>query len=157
MNWHSIFLYEPSTGALFNKVKRNSRAQKGAIVGWINDSGYLVTTVKGRKLRVHRIIWEMHNEPIPDGYEIDHINRIRNDNRISNLRLATSHEQNLNLGHRRSDSGITGVVFNKKDQRWQAQIGHKGRHIYLGQYKEKKAAIKARIEAEAKYGFRRQA
>lgn len=155
MNWRAIFFYEPNTGELFNKVKRNSRAKQGASVGWVNESGYLVTTVKGKKFRVHRIIWEMHNGPIPDGYEIDHINRVRNDNRISNLRLATSHEQNLNLGRRSSNSGITGVVFNKKDRRWQAQIGHKGRHIYLGQYKEKGAAIKARAEAETKYGFRR--
>lgn len=152
----SLFLYEPTTGQIFNLVHRNSRSKESVPVGWINDSGYLITTVGGKKLRVHHIVWQMHFGAIPDGMEIDHINRVRGDNRIENLRLATRHEQNLNLSRRDSESEVTGVVFNKKDDRWQAQIGFKGKQIYLGQFKEKHAAIAARKAAESQYGFRNQ-
>lgn len=156
MNWRCLFLYDKESGLLTNKIKRNSRSCIGARVGWINESGYLITTAGGKKTRVHRIIWEMHFGEIPHGYEIDHINRNRSDNRIANLRLATRHEQNLNLSKRES-TDVTGVVFNKKDNRWQAQIGFKGKQIYLGQFKNKDKAISVRKEAENQYGFRRQA
>jgi hypothetical protein len=151
MNTHDLFIYDEKTGVLTNKVKRNSRSQCGSVVGWANDSGYLITTVFGKKIRVHRIVWEMHNGDIPDGLEIDHINRDRKDNRIENLRLANRHEQNLNLSKRRSASGVTGVVFNKKDSKWQSQIGFKRSHIYLGQFNSKEAAIAARKTAEIQY------
>ena len=45
---------------------------------------------------VHRLVWEAFNSPIPDGYEIDHINTIRYDNRLVNLRLVTSKENSNN-------------------------------------------------------------
>lgn len=154
-NWSDLFIYDGASGSLINRVKRNSRSPQGAVVGNLNDSGYLVTRVSGRSFRIHRIVWEMHNGPIPFGMEIDHINRVRTDNRIENLRLADRHEQNLNLSQRRSESQVTGVVFNKKDKRWQAQIGFKGKHIYLGQYTNKNEAENARRVAEINLGFRR--
>lgn len=154
MNWAELFTYDSKTGEIRNKVKRNARSKEGAQVGWVNSEGYLVTTINQRKFRVHRIIWEMHHGQIPEGLEIDHINRNRRDNRIENLRLANRHEQNLNLSRRQSDSGVTGVVFNKKDERWQAQIGFKGKHIYLGQFLSKEMAVAARKQAEARLGFR---
>jgi len=153
--WSELFVYEKKSGRLINRIKRNSRAPQGAIAGSLNNSGYLVTRVSGRSIRVHRIVWEMHNGPIPFGIEIDHINRDRADNRIENLRLANRHEQNLNLSQRTSASHVTGVVFNKKDKKWQAQIGFKGKHLYLGQYANKDDAAKARRTAEINLGFRR--
>lgn len=154
--FNEVFKYEPTAGEIFNKVQRNTRAKASTKVGWMNDSGYLITTVCTKKYRLHHIVWMMHNGSIPEGYEIDHINRLRSDNRIENLRLATRHEQNLNLSCRVSKSGETGVVFNKKDAKWQAQIGFKGQHIYLGQFKEKGDAIAARKSAEVQFGFRSQ-
>lgn len=153
-DFHTMFRYDTNTGELFNRVRRNARSREFSRVGWVNDSGYLITTIAGKKFRVHHIVWAMHFGCIPDGQEIDHINRVRHDNRIENLRLATRHEQNLNLSKRASKSEVTGVVFNAKDKRWQAQIGFNGKHIYLGQFKEKSSAISARKLAEIRYGFR---
>lgn len=51
-----------------------------------------------KSVRVHRIIWEAFNGPIPNGYEINHKNEIRNDNRLENLELLT-HKENLNYGN----------------------------------------------------------
>ena len=153
-DFDELFRYDATTGEIFNQTRRNARSKELSKVGWVNDSGYLITTVRGKKYRVHHIVWILHFGLIPDGYEIDHINRIRGDNRIENLRLATRHEQNLNLSRRASKSETTGVVFNEKDARWQAQIGFKGKHIYLGQFKEKGAAVAARKAAEVQFGFR---
>ena len=61
-----------------------------------NGCGYLrVRTKLGLKM-VHRIIWETFNGEIPDGYEIDHINTIKTDNRLDNLRLVTPKENKNN-------------------------------------------------------------
>lgn len=43
----------------------------------------------GKSDRVHRIVWETFNGTIPEGYEIDHINSVRDDNRLENLQLLT--------------------------------------------------------------------
>ena len=51
---------------------------------------------KRKSLFVHRLVWEAFNGPIPDGYEIDHVNTIRGDNRLSNLRVATPKENRNN-------------------------------------------------------------
>lgn len=68
----------------------------GAIAGTKNAQGYWTVQVCGKKLRAHRLIWEMHNGPIPDGYVVDHINQDPSDNRLENLRLATLSENNCN-------------------------------------------------------------
>lgn len=65
--------------------------ESGKEIGSVNKNGYAVIS----SVLVHRIIWETFNGEIPEGYEIDHINTVRNDNRIENLRLAT-HKENSN-------------------------------------------------------------
>lgn len=60
-----------------------------------NNCGYLRVSTKIGRNYVHRIIYETFVGPIPDGYEIDHINAIKTDNRLDNLRLVT-HKENCN-------------------------------------------------------------
>ncbi len=58
---------------------------------------YRTTTVKGVRVLVHRIVWEKAYGPIPDGMVIDHINGVRYDNRLENLRCITQRSNLLNI------------------------------------------------------------
>ena len=57
--------------------------------------GYVRLKCNGQNVFLHRLVWETFNGPVPEGYEIDHINGIKTDNRLENLRCVT-HELNMN-------------------------------------------------------------
>lgn len=69
-------------------VLRNGRFTRGND----NGHGYRTVSVAGRKAYVHRIVFETLVGEIPDGYEIDHIDNSRDNNRLDNLRLVTHHD-----------------------------------------------------------------
>ena len=54
-----------------------------------------------------RFIWECVNGDIPDMYKIDHINSVRNDNRIENLRCVTMAENRKYASAKRTDNIIS--------------------------------------------------
>ena len=84
--------------------------------------------------------------------EVDHINRNRADNRISNLRLVSSTENKHNTGLRKNNrSGCSGVCFNNYHGRWDARIRVDGRRINLGRYTSLDDAKRARLLAEEIY------
>lgn len=74
-------------GTVFNKF--------GKKVGSHDVRGYISMSLEGKPYYQHRFIWEAFNGEIPDGFEIDHINTIRDDNRLVNLRVLTK-KQNRN-------------------------------------------------------------
>lgn len=104
--------YNEKYGRWFTKgglVYRYSKAQDKLVLCKQCDShnGYkLCGDFKGKKFRVHRAIYETFVGEIPDGYEVDHINTVRDDNRLENLRAVTHKENNNNPLTRkhRSDS-----------------------------------------------------
>lgn len=57
--------------------------------------GYCRIRYKGKTFQAHRVIFETFVGKIPQGYELDHINTVRDDNRLENLRLVT-HKENIN-------------------------------------------------------------
>lgn len=83
---------------------------------------------------------------------IDHINRIKTDNRKSNLRLGTMANNNCNREKLSNNtSGIIGVSWCNRDKVWSAQIYRNNKKIHCGNYKNKKDAIIARLKAEKEY------
>ncbi len=90
------------------------------------------------------------------GYEpphtIDHINRVRDDNRISNLRLATISQNTFNQP-RRKESAINGVSWHKVANKWRAYISVNGRFKHLGCYRDIDEAVAARLAAEKDMGI----
>ena len=68
----------------------------GNVIGTKKLNGYITVTLNGKQLLAHRIVWKAFNGEIPEGMEIDHINTIRDDNRLENLRLVSSSENKRN-------------------------------------------------------------
>ena len=132
----------------------HAMTKKGQIAGCLSgDSGYRVVKVDGALYREHRLIWLYHYGVFPE-FQIDHINGVRHDNRIENLRDVTNLENHRNIKKRCDNtSGVTGVYYRPETKGWRAIIYVNGKAVGLGHYKEKVEAIDARAKAEIKYGF----
>ncbi|WP_407059264.1 HNH endonuclease signature motif containing protein (plasmid) [Ralstonia syzygii subsp. celebesensis] len=151
----TLIEYDPTSGIFRWLVARNSHGGKvipGAIAGTKND-GYVQIIVDQRKYRAHRLAWLLMTGEFPvKGYEIDHINGARDDNRWENLRLVTRHQNNMNMGVSKANrSGVRGVSWLKRRNKWHARIKVEGRVICLGDFVSLEAAAAARKAAEEKY------
>jgi len=166
-----LLRYEPDTGKLFwrertpdmfkigrHSAKHTCNKWNGRYAGKIamnsNDgSGYMRGPIMCQWHRAHRVIWAIETGAWPVD-QIDHINGVRSDNRIANLRPAT----NLDNSHNRvlskcNTSGVHGVCWHKAAKKWHAQIRCEGIQENLGFYDNIDDAAKARKLAETKHGF----
>ena len=110
----------------------------------LNERGYLMCG----GIPVHRIVYERTHGKKPKGFQIDHINGNKLDNRIENLRLATYAENQWNAKTRVDNtSGVKGVCWKKGLNKWYAQIKHNKELLYLGVFKDKKEAEKVAVSA----------
>ena len=118
---HELFVYD--SGNLIRRVSVKG-SNTGTVVGTKKPKGYLVAVVDGKSYRVHHLVWMYHHGHFVP--ELDHINRLRDDNRIENLRPCT-HSQNLGNSRPRVHK-YKGVTFCKATGKWRAQLnGHLGR------------------------------
>jgi len=131
-----LLAYCPETGDLTRKV-RIGRLKVGAIAGYITAGGYRSVTVNGCWVQAHRLAWLLFYGVDPIA-EIDHINGVKTDNRILNLRIASKAENCRNRKlHRTNSSGYKGVSWHKKLSKWQATLNGK----YLGYFVNKEDAV----------------
>ncbi|EMQ4858705.1 HNH endonuclease [Morganella morganii] len=137
--------YNPLTGDLRWKIQASSRAKVGDIAGCVRSDGYLQIQLHGKRYKNHHVAWLLSYGRWPEK-TIDHVNRNRSDNRISNLRLATVTENNWNQGiSARNTSGVKGVHYDHVRRRWVAQIQANGKNRQIGRYihlHQAEAAIK---------------
>lgn len=150
------FTYDRETGVLYWRNKnRNSIRHKyvaGSTKG--DKNGYLRVGIKGKIYRAHRIIMMLCFGHIPENAEIDHINHVRNDNRLCNLRFITRPENRKNQSVSiKNTSGVTGVYFSKTRKKYVAQISVDWETTYLGMFETLEEATAARAEANLKFKF----
>ena len=146
INWKTIFEY--NNGLLYWNIKKQG-VRYGTLVGTPDTQGYLKVRYQYKWYRVHRIVYELFNGSIDKDLEIDHINGVKTDNRIENLRLATRRENSRNRAKsKKNTSGIVGVWKCSKTNKWRAGIKIQGKQINLGSFKNKDEAIEARSTAE---------
>lgn len=146
--------YDNVLGVLIWKMSPSNNVNVGRVAGYIRTDGYRMLTINGVITYAHHAIWRINKGEIPAGYKIDHINGVRSDNRMSNLRLVT-HQQNAKNQKRKitNTSGVTGVYFNRERTRWIANICVDGRTKYLGIFTSIIDAIAERKRAEKEFGF----
>jgi hypothetical protein len=141
--------YDPETG-IFTWAVDRQRYKAGTIAGSINSCGYVHIGINGKTYKAHRLAWVYVYGSISKELQIDHINRNRVDNRISNLRLATSVEQGQNITHSiRNTSGYPGISWQKSHNKWRARIMLNRKSISIGYFDTPEAANDARIKAKA--------
>jgi hypothetical protein len=123
--WH--IHYSQSKEYIFSHEKENSR----------------------KNLRLHRFVLDFYDISL----DIDHKNGDSFDNRKENLNICTRQENMMNQRKLPSNNttGYIGVWFNKKTNKFAAQIKLNRKPIHLGEYKDINDAIAARKEAELKY------
>ena len=147
-----LFQYNPDTGIFIRLVSRGN-AKAGAEAGSKGGHGYLQIRIDRKRYLAHRLAWLYMTGEFPKD-QIDHINHVRVDNRLVNLRGATRQENGRNRSMQSNNtSGITGMSWDKHAGKWLAQIRVEGKQIYLGLYEDINAAILARQCGELLYEF----
>jgi hypothetical protein len=153
----AILDYNPDTGVLtYKQCQRKSSVGK-PIPTRSDKDGYMLARIEGNSIRAHRICWVMYHGQLPAN-QIDHINGNPADNRICNLREATS-QQNSHNKHRankNSSSGVQGVQWDESRNKWRAWIGVDRKNVFLGRFDSLQEATEARNKAKKElhsFGF----
>lgn len=161
----SVIRYEPSSGDFFwlsrpiehfksdwlHRRWNSSRA--GTRAGSSDAEGYQQIKIDGSVYRAHRLaVYLAYGEP-PIG-EVDHINGVRSDNRLENLRVVSCQQNSRNrkipAGNK---SGVVGVCWISARGKWMAHIGSGERQQNLGYFDEYEDAIQRRKSAELAFGY----
>lgn len=121
----------------------------GNVAGSITPNGYYRIGVNGKLHQAHRVVWFLVNGEWPDG-EIDHINGIRSDNRIENLRDVNRSENSQNRRVPNTNkSGFIGVSWAKCRNKWEAYIKLSGKQKHLGYFSTPELAYEAYLKAKS--------
>ena len=165
-----LLTYEPETGSLFWKKRTpewfaddgfhpaerqcrqwNSRHAGEKAFTPINSRGYHTGAIFGKMLLAHRVAWVIAHGRWPEHF-LDHINGIRSDNRLSNLREATHAENSRNSGMQANNtSGFRGVRLDARYGRWQARITVNQRQKHLGYFDSAEDAAEAYASGARRY------
>ena len=143
-----------SNGNLIWKIANSNRIKIGNIAGGISKRGYIVIRFHRKIYYAHRLIWLYHYGYFPESY-IDHVNKNKIDNNISNLREVSSRCNIRNASNNVSNkSGVKGVFWSKHAQKWTSQIRDNDKTTkYLGYYIDFHEAVLARLSAEQCLGW----
>lgn len=124
--------YNCITGVFTWSKPTSNRVKINDVAGRLSN-GYIGISVNGIRYQAHRLAWSFIHGEIPEGSYIDHIDRDRSNNSISNLRLATKSENNRNLTIKVSNkTGYRGVSYHKSADKYEASLTFNRRKVYLG-------------------------
>jgi hypothetical protein len=143
-------VFEYRDGNLYWKKSNNRKIKVGNKVGFLNNHGYIQTKIFNKTMSVHRIIYFMNHKTLPD--LIDHINGIKTDNRIENLRPATKSQNNQNCAIRKDNSsGVKNICWDKNCNKWRVFLQTNKKRKSFGVYDDLELAELVAVEARNKY------
>lgn len=148
----SLVHYDPVVGLFVRKTKA-SQAPRGSFAVNKDSKGYIRVRVAGDRFTAHRLAWFYMTGEWPEK-EVDHKNRIRTDNRWSNLRQADEFNNKRNTSAYRSNKiGFKGVSWHVCSKKWRARIRLDGKEVNLGLYDTPEEANAAYARAaQARFG-----
>lgn len=136
-----FFTYKDGNLIRIKCKKKNDNHRLNKIAGTKSKSdGYIyirvkANTIKSKRYLAHRLIWLYHNKKYPKNL-IDHIDGDRSNNKIENLREATSQQNSMNRKVRNdSNTGIKGVFYSKEKNSYCSAIMVNEKRIHLGTFK----------------------
>jgi hypothetical protein len=167
-----LLRYEPATGKLFwrdrppemfnsskncsaDAVARGWNTQHAGKEAFTSTTcfGYRQGSILCKRHDAHRLIWALHYGEWPKGH-IDHVNGIRDDNRIANLRDVSRTDNQRNMKRPITNkSGVMGVYVHTPTGAWRAQIMVNRKNVHIGVFTDFNDAVAARKAAEVAYGF----
>ena len=146
----SLYHYNPETGVFTRLMSLGSRGA-GPAPGGLDSGGYRRLQIEGQRYLMHRLAWLYMHGCWPE-HHVDHINGIRDDNRIENLRVCSIRENNLNTRISKNNrSGFKGVSLDKKANYWTAGIHIDRKRISLGRFETAMEAAHAYNKAAIKH------
>lgn len=141
--------YNPETGIFVRLANKLKKFNNPKIAGYKKE-GYIAIKVNGIAYMAHRLAWLYVYGNMPKD-QIDHINGIKIDNRISNLRECTNSENHQNRQpYKNTTSKYTGVTWHKKQKKWNARIKINQEIINLGSFSDEIEAYQAYCKAKSK-------
>ena len=128
-----FFSYDPETGEVTRRLTTGTRSQAGAVVGSDDMHGYLTVRFGKRSYKIHRLAWLIAHGCWPVG-DVDHINGMRSDNRLTNLRDVSRgvNLQNQRKAPNNKSTGVLGVYADKG--KFYARISIQNKSKHLGTY-----------------------
>lgn len=137
--------YNPDTGIFTYLKQTNPRAVVGQIAGSVQRCGHLSMQYKKKQYQLHQLAFLYVLGYLPN--EVDHINRISDDNRWENLRVCNRTQNSYNSSIRSDNtSGTKGISFNKATKKWRVRMYINGIPRQLGSYTDKDEAIRMNME-----------
>ena len=141
----TLLVYNQETGELTWSNTPPRFRRPGSIAGRTLQDGYRQIMVKKSAYQAHRLAWAIFYGDWPRN-QIDHINGVRDDNRISNLRDVTSRNNQCNRIEHRNGRLVGAKPEPRCNNRWRASIKVDGHDKFLGLYNSEDEAHKVYIE-----------
>lgn len=131
---------------------RKRTQRRGDCVEWtgnVDSAGYGIVWVDGRRAFAHRWSYSHFIEPIPEGMFIDHMCHNTSCVKPTHLRLATPKQNVENPSGLRRDnaSGYRGVHWDKRAEKWVAEVWHLGKKLRVGSFVDIETANSAVVDA----------
>lgn len=148
---YELFTVDLEEGRLYRK-KRIGRGKDGRHAGYFNKVGYRILKIDYIDYFEHNLIWFLTKGVWPPkGFEVDHKNRVKSDNRPCNLRLATRSQNTANVAPGKNNTtGYRGVYPSHQKGKYCVQITKDGKCYSLGTFRSVEEAAKVAAEARCR-------